>query len=339
MSIKRLVSVVFWQDATVVDKYTPEDKYFMLYLMTNPHTRQCGIYLLPKKFIAFEMGYSLDSVISLIDRFQTRFKNIIYDEETQEVAVLNAMKHNIITGGRPVEDLINKELSNILSDKLIVAVFDNMVEHWKLSRRKTDQTIMVLFARELKRRNKQTKTILSILTQYDDEYENDNENGNENENDKSYPDTIHESLDDSSHESTVESINDAVDDSTFIQIILSDNTYHDVTMKDVGRYRELYPDVNVEQALRNMAGWSESDQKKRKTRGGVKRFITNWLIKDQKEASKEKQERKVSGVPDRNRIREAHEYDDPTDVRHSPYFQEFMKKQEAERLAAKEVQE
>ncbi len=328
MSIKRLVSVVFWQDATVVDKYTPEDKYFMLYLMTNPHTRQCGIYLLPKKFIAFEMGYSLDSVISLIDRFQTRFKNIIYDEETQEVAVLNAMKHNIITGGKPVEDLINKELSNILSDKLIVAVFDNMVEHWKLSRRKTDQTIMVLFARELKRRNKQTKTILSILTQYDDEYENvnDNENGNENENDKSYPDTAHDSSNDSSHDSTVESTSETVDDSVFIQIILKDKTFHDVMMADVTRYKQLFPDVNIEQSLRNMSAWSKSNPNKRKTKTGANTFITNWLIGDQKDAEKEKQERKSSGVPDRNRIREAHEYDDPTDGRNNPHFQAWFER-------------
>lgn len=77
MSVKRLVSTSFWQDATVVDKYTPEDKYFLLYLLTNPHTKQCGIYLLPKKYIAFELGYSLDSVLSLLDRFESRFANII----------------------------------------------------------------------------------------------------------------------------------------------------------------------------------------------------------------------------------------------------------------------
>ena len=44
MGIKRVVDVDFWNDEKVMDLFTPEDKLFFLYLLTNPHTTQLGIY-------------------------------------------------------------------------------------------------------------------------------------------------------------------------------------------------------------------------------------------------------------------------------------------------------
>ena len=67
----------------------------------------------------------------------------------------------------------------------------------------------------------------------------------------------------------------------FIELPLNDKTFHAVTEEDVSKYRELYPAVNVEQELRNMYGWLDSNPKRLKTRGGIKRFITNWLSKEQ----------------------------------------------------------
>lgn len=202
MSVKRLVSTRFWQDGTVVDQYTPNDKYFMLYLLTNPRTRQCGIYLLPKKYIAFEMGLSLDVVLSLLKKFEKEYRNIIYDDKTQEVAVLNAMKHNIITGGTPVSDLIRKELSTIQSSRLIQAVFDNMKDHWEASARKIDKDVLALFDDEISRRHVECKL-----------------NENENENEKSYGDTAHvlshESSDVSSRKKTSKKQLNKVQDAQF----------------------------------------------------------------------------------------------------------------------------
>ena len=43
MGIKRIVDVSFWTDGKV-DEFSPEDKYFMLYLLTNPFSKQLGIY-------------------------------------------------------------------------------------------------------------------------------------------------------------------------------------------------------------------------------------------------------------------------------------------------------
>ncbi|WP_251551425.1 hypothetical protein [Neobacillus muris] len=74
---------------------TPEDKYFYLYLLTNPHTTQIGIYKITKKQIAFDMGYSIETVHSLMDRFITHHKLIRYNPETGELAIKNWRKYNL----------------------------------------------------------------------------------------------------------------------------------------------------------------------------------------------------------------------------------------------------
>ena len=66
-----------------------------------------------------------------------------------------------------------------------------------------------------------------------------------------------------------------------ISLILNDKSFFDVTDEDVARWSELYPAVDVMQELRKMAGWCESNTTKRKTRRGVRAFITSWLAKAQ----------------------------------------------------------
>ena len=44
MAIYRNVRLSFWTDNKVIDEFTPEDKYFYLYLLTNPQTNLCGCY-------------------------------------------------------------------------------------------------------------------------------------------------------------------------------------------------------------------------------------------------------------------------------------------------------
>ena len=99
MAIKRIVSTAFWQDPDVLDKYSIEDQQFFLYLLTNPRSKLCGIYILPRRYISFEAKHTEKAAEELLNRFQTVYKNIIYNSETQEVAVLNALKYGIISGG------------------------------------------------------------------------------------------------------------------------------------------------------------------------------------------------------------------------------------------------
>ena len=44
MAIFRKINVSFWEDEKIVDDFSPEDRYFYLYLMTNSHTNQACCY-------------------------------------------------------------------------------------------------------------------------------------------------------------------------------------------------------------------------------------------------------------------------------------------------------
>ena len=68
---------------------------------------------------------------------------------------------------------------------------------------------------------------------------------------------------------------------TFIQIVLNDGTFYPVTLQDVEEFRQYYPAVDVESEIRKVAAWSKNNPTKRKTRGGVRKFINGWLSRAQ----------------------------------------------------------
>lgn len=94
MAIYRNIQMSFWTDTKVVDDYTPEDRYFYLYLMTNPHTNLCGCYGISIKQMADETGYSKETIEKLIKRFEEVHKTIAYSKDTKEVLLINWSKYN-----------------------------------------------------------------------------------------------------------------------------------------------------------------------------------------------------------------------------------------------------
>ena len=122
----RVVSTGFWEDSMVVNEFSPEDKYFMLYLLTNPHTSQLGIYRLVPKLAAFELGYSTETVMVLLERFETKYGIIKFSKETSEVAIKNFLKHSIIKGGKPVMDCLLKEEREVKDKSLLTYIYDSI---------------------------------------------------------------------------------------------------------------------------------------------------------------------------------------------------------------------
>lgn len=125
-SVKRIVSTGFWTDSKVINQFSPEDKYFMLYLLTNQHTSQLGIYGLSPKQAAFDLGYSAETVSILLDRFETKYHVLKYNRETCEVAILNYLKHSIVKGGKPVMDCLVKEEKDVKDKSLLMAVYNHL---------------------------------------------------------------------------------------------------------------------------------------------------------------------------------------------------------------------
>lgn len=126
MSLFRKVHTEFWRDPKVLEELTPEDKLFFLYLLTNPNTTQVGIYKITKKQIAFELGYSQESINALIDRFENKYKIIKYNEQTREIAIKMWGKYNLDRGGKPMIDCVNKELKEVKDKSLITYISESI---------------------------------------------------------------------------------------------------------------------------------------------------------------------------------------------------------------------
>lgn len=131
--IARIVRNSFWKDEKIVNMFSPEDKYFFLYLLTNPDATQLGIYHFVPKTAAFLLGYSTDSVNILLERFENKYKLIKYSAETSEVAVLNFLRHSIMTGGKPVYDCLVSDADNVKNTSLLHSVYRHLIQYDKLN--------------------------------------------------------------------------------------------------------------------------------------------------------------------------------------------------------------
>lgn len=162
MGIKRIVDTAFWTD-NKVEEFTPEDRYFMLYLLTNPHTTQLGIYEISMKRTAYELGYSIDAVRALVERFEKVHGVVIYSKETNEIAIKNFLRHSIVKGGKPVEDCILADIAKVKDKSLVDRVF-----------------------RYLQNKSGLNATVSKIINEYEIDNDNVNDNDNDNDNDVSY---------------------------------------------------------------------------------------------------------------------------------------------------------
>ena len=75
-----------------------------------------------------------------------------------------------------------------------------------------------------------------------------------------------------------------------IEFILNDKTYYPITQKQVDKWSELYPSVDVMQQLRKMCGWLDANPRNRKTKGGILKFVNGWLAREQDKPRKVQQQ-------------------------------------------------
>ena len=178
MGLKRIVDTAFWMDGKV-DDFTPEDKYFMLYLLTNPFSTQLGIYEISIKQAAFQLGYTMETVISLLDRFESKYGIIIYSKASNEIAIKNFLRHSIIKGGAPVRDCLVKEIKQVKNKALIAQVFAHIKGYENLN-----ETVKNIIA-EYEAKNGE----LHYCNEKENENDNENDNDNDNENEVSSPES------------------------------------------------------------------------------------------------------------------------------------------------------
>ncbi|TCJ82414.1 UNVERIFIED_ORG: DnaD domain phage replication protein [Bacillus cereus] len=130
MAVYRNVQVNFWQDEFILD-LTPEERYFYIYLLTGTKTKQCGIYVLPKRVAELETGYSMETVEKLLSRF-VEYGKILYDAEAKEVYILNWLHYNPIVNTN-VEKCVLRELKTVKNKEFVHMFLRTCLEEeWKI---------------------------------------------------------------------------------------------------------------------------------------------------------------------------------------------------------------
>lgn len=241
--VTRCVSTGFWKDDKVLNTFSPEDKYFMLYLLTNPHTTQLGIYHLPIKIAAVELGYSVDTIHSLLERFEKKYNIIRYNKETGEVAIKNFLRYSIIKGGKPVMDCLIKDCKTIKDTTLISYV------------------LKYLDTLDNKYLN---NTVLEFINRY---IKNNNNNDNERYVDDSYHDSYHDSLE-SEEISNIKPVRHRY--GTYKNVLLSD--------EQMEKLKKEFPD-DWEEWIEKVSEYCKS---KGKTYSDYLATIRSWKRKEKK---------------------------------------------------------
>lgn len=120
MAIFRKVHTQIWSDP-FFSELDNDKKIFYLYLLTNERTKQCGIYEITKKHIAFDLGISINDVSKLLLFFQKANK-IKFSDDTNEVALKNWAKYNYSTSPKVVK-CIESELLAVKNRVLIEYIY------------------------------------------------------------------------------------------------------------------------------------------------------------------------------------------------------------------------
>lgn len=212
-----------------------------------------------------------------------------YIEWTEEVALLFARKVGL--GGSVVSEIIEASIRRGMFDKekydkYHVLTSKGIQERYfeAVSRRKTlevDYNILLVdVARILPNVDIQAKNVNILSKNADIERQSKVEESKVEESREE------ESKEEESKEEYGCAEPQAAHTPPIVSLVLNDGSFFDVLSFDVSKWEALYPNVDVKQQLRNMAGWCDANPTKRKTRGGVKRFITAWLAREQDKGGK-----------------------------------------------------
>ena len=122
MAIFRKIHTSFWSD-TFIQDLDNDQRLFYLYLLTNERTKQCGIYEISKKQMAFDLGYSIDRVSKLLQYF-IKVDKVLYNDSTKELAIKNWGKYNNSSSPKVVS-CIKSELNDV-KDRVLIEYINGM---------------------------------------------------------------------------------------------------------------------------------------------------------------------------------------------------------------------
>lgn len=94
-----IVSPQFWTGRTgkEIQKVGPDAQIVALYLMTSPHSHMCGLYYIPKQYIAYETGRPLKTVDKALKVLAGLPSGAFaeYDDVTEHVWIPEMLRHQV----------------------------------------------------------------------------------------------------------------------------------------------------------------------------------------------------------------------------------------------------
>lgn len=149
LGIYRSIASTFWTDPKI-SEFSAEDRYMMLYLLSNPRTTLAGTLELNYRQIAFEIGHSVESAVCIIRRLDEKHKVIMLSEETNEILIKNWYKYNWAGGSPKVLTAVKNVVKWIKNEDFKVYILDKVGEFEK--------------RKEAKENNKLTNTYTETYT-------------------------------------------------------------------------------------------------------------------------------------------------------------------------------
>lgn len=141
MAKYRSIQTSFWSDSKVIEDFTPEDRYFYLYILTNELSNQIGCYELSIKRMCRDTGYNEETIEKLIDRFEKIHNVIVYDYDTKEIFIKNWYKYNWLDSYN-TKVCIEKEFclikSSVLKD-IISPLYTPYIPHTSNKKKKNNK--------------------------------------------------------------------------------------------------------------------------------------------------------------------------------------------------------
>jgi len=110
----------FWTDPDI-EELTPEQRYFYLYLLTNPACNQIGLFEFSIRRAVFETGYNRETIEKLLDHFESLGK-IKVSRETKEIVICNFYHHNKSNSPKVITH-VQQLLSNVKDRSLIRSIY------------------------------------------------------------------------------------------------------------------------------------------------------------------------------------------------------------------------
>lgn len=110
----------FWTDPDI-EELTPEQRYFYLYLLTNPACNQIGLFEFSVRRAVFETGYNRETIEKLLDHFEYLGK-IVVSRETKEIVICNFYHHNKSNSPKVITH-VQQLLSNVKDRTLIQSIY------------------------------------------------------------------------------------------------------------------------------------------------------------------------------------------------------------------------